>query len=162
MQKTSAGILAYRQAVDGRLEVLLGHPGGPVWARRDRGCWSIPKGEFNIVDETPLDAARREFAEETGFTVSGKILELGTATMSSGKVVYGFAVECADLDASLTSSNMADMEWPPHSGRRVSFPEIDRCEWFGLTEALIKVLPGQQVLLTNLKAHLDDAGLKRK
>ena len=150
MRKFSAGILAYRW-VDGHLEVLLGHPGGPIWSRRDRGCWSIPKGEFDFDEETPLDAARREFAEETGFTPIGKFIELGMCAVNSSKTVYAFGLECANLDAGKAKSNMVDMEWPPHTGQRVSFPEIDRCEWFGVAEALIKILPGQQQFVNKLK-----------
>lgn len=150
MRKFSAGILAYR-LIDGRLEVLLGHPGGPIWAHRDRGCWSIPKGEFDFTEETPLDAARREFTEETGFMPVGKFIELGVCAVSSAKTVYAFGLECAGLDAGKAKSNMVDMEWPPHSGQRVSFPEIDRCEWFGVAEAMIKILPGQQQFVVKLQ-----------
>lgn len=157
MRKVSAGIVAYRFSEGGHIEVLLGHPGGPVWAHRDRGCWSIPKGEFDPLEETPLDAARREFAEETGYSVNGKFIELGSARLKSGKEVYAFGLECGNLDASQAHSNMFEMEWPPHSGQHVSFPELDRIGWFGLAEALIKILPGQQQFISELKARLEAA-----
>lgn len=152
--KVSAGIVAYRFN-DGKVEVLLGHPGGILWAKRDNGWWSIPKGEFEPTEETPLDAARREFNEETGFEVTGDFIELTATKQKSGKLVYAFALEC-DVDTGKATSNYFEMEWPPHSGHKVEFPEIDRIEWFGIGEALIKILPGQQPFIMQLVEKLGD------
>ena len=116
------------------------HPGGPLWAKKDAGAWTIPKGEFE--DEDPLAAARREFKEETGLELSGEFQPLAPVTLKSGKLVFAWAVE-GDLDASQVRSNMFDLEWPPRSGRRMSVPEVDRGEWFSLRAALEKINPAQ-------------------
>lgn len=149
MPKLSAGLLPYRRR-DGEFEVLIAHPGGPYWARKDVGAWSVVKGEY--VDEEPLDAARREFREETGFDVVGDPSMLSVITQKGGKVVTVFAVE-ADFDAAAAVSNTFEMEWPPRSGTMRSFPEIDRVEWFGLVEARVKLLAAQSVLVDELAAR---------
>jgi predicted NUDIX family NTP pyrophosphohydrolase len=148
----SAGILLYRRR-DDRLEVLLVHPGGPLWARRDAGVWSIPKGEY-ADDEEPLAAARREFAEELGTPVpDGEALELGEIRQKSGKRVRAWAV-AGDLDAERAQSNTFSMQWPPKSGRMQEFPEVDRAEWFGLEQAREKLNPAQVPLLEHLAESL--------
>jgi predicted NUDIX family NTP pyrophosphohydrolase len=144
---SSAGILLYRRSAHG-IEVLLVHPGGPFWARRDLGSWSIPKGEFG-PDEEPAAAARREFAEELGVELPGELHPLGEVKQKAGKRVVGFAVEM-DIDASTVHSNSFEMEWPPRSGRTKSFPEIDRAEWFDLDTARQKIIPGQAPFLDRL------------
>jgi predicted NUDIX family NTP pyrophosphohydrolase len=133
----------------GDLEVLLVHPGGPFWARKDDGAWSIPKGEFDD-DEDPLDAARREFEEETGSAPSGDVIPLEPLRQSSGKVVYAWAVR-GDFDPSMLKSNTFSMEWPPKSGRRQDFPEVDRAAWFSMEDAERKILKGQAPLLRQLR-----------
>jgi predicted NUDIX family NTP pyrophosphohydrolase len=152
MARRSAGILLYR-LIAGEPEVLLVHPGGPFWARKDEAVWSIPKGEYE-VGEPPASAALREFAEETGLALAGELLCLGEAVQPSRKVVTAFALE-GDLDVAGIHSNVFEMEWPPRSGRRASFPEIDRAGWFDLGQAATKILPGQKVFLSRLGAHLD-------
>jgi predicted NUDIX family NTP pyrophosphohydrolase len=151
--KLSAGILLYRQVEDGSLEVLLVHPGGPYWARKDAGAWSIPKGEYEEHD----DAARRaeeEFAEELGTRPPpGPRLDLGEVRQAGGKHVRAWAVR-GDIDAGATTSNTFEMEWPPKSGERRTFPEIDRAEWFSLDDARIKLVAGQIPLLDRLAATL--------
>jgi predicted NUDIX family NTP pyrophosphohydrolase len=147
MAASSAGILLYRRSAHG-LEVLLVHPGGPFWARRDLGAWSIPKGEYG-ADEEPAAAARREFAEELGIEVAGEMQPLGEVKQKAGKRVVGFAVE-GDIEASTVRSNSFEMEWPPRSGRMQSFPEIDRAEWFDLDTARQKIIPGQALFLDRL------------
>jgi predicted NUDIX family NTP pyrophosphohydrolase len=149
--KRSAGILLYR-FVDGTLQVLLAHPGGPFWARKDAGVWTIPKGEFE--DEDALAAARREFAEETGSSVDGDFVALTPCMQKNGKRVQAFAVE-GDLDTSAITSNQFEMEWPPGSGKRREFPEIDRAEWFTLEAAREKINPAQQALLVELRQKLN-------
>jgi predicted NUDIX family NTP pyrophosphohydrolase len=153
MPKQSAGLLLYRRR-DGRLEVLLGHLGGPYVTRRDAGAWSIPKGEYE-ADEAPFDAARREFAEELGVPapVDGAPAHLGTIRQQNGKLVTAWAIE-GDLDVSAVVSNTFEIEWPPRSGRRQSFPEIDRAEWFGLDAARTKMIRGQDALLDRLAEHV--------
>lgn len=144
-QATSAGILLYRRR-GGEIEVLLVHPGGPFWARKDLGAWSIPKGEY-AQDEDPLAAARREFAEELGAAPpDGAIQDLGEIRQRSGKVVHAFAL-AGDLDATAITSNTCQIEWPPRSGRRIEIPEVDRAEWFTFTEARQKINPAQAALL---------------
>jgi predicted NUDIX family NTP pyrophosphohydrolase len=134
-----------------RVEVLLVHPGGPLWARRDEGAWSIPKGEYTD-DEDALAAARREFAEELGTAVpAGDAVELGEIRQKSGKLVRGWAV-AGDLDVSRVVSNTCEIEWPPRSGRRIEIPEVDRAEWFSLDEARAKINAGQVALLERLAA----------
>jgi predicted NUDIX family NTP pyrophosphohydrolase len=145
----SAGILLHRRDGD-RLQVLLVHPGGPFWARRDAGIWSIPKGEYGD-DEEPLVAARREFAEELGSPPpSGDPLELGEIRQKSGKRVVAWAL-AGDLDASGVRSNTFTTEWPPRSGRMQEFPEVDRAEWFDLKQAREKIDPGQVDLIDRLE-----------
>jgi predicted NUDIX family NTP pyrophosphohydrolase len=134
--------------------VLLGHPGGPFWARRDDGAWSIPKGEYG-EDEQPLTAAIREFAEELGSPVpAGRRLELGTVRLPSGKRLTAYAVR-ADFDVSAVRSNTFELEWPPRSGRLGQFPEIDRAEWFDVPTARTKLARGQAEFLDRLLALLD-------
>jgi predicted NUDIX family NTP pyrophosphohydrolase len=149
--RQSAGLLLYRRNGNG-VEVLLGHPGGPFWRNKDLGSWSIPKGLI-AEGEKPLAAARREFTEETGHRPRGKSLPLGEARQPGGKLVQAWAVE-GDWDAALLKSNMFEMEWPPRSGRRHSFPELDRAEWFDLAEAQTKILKGQAIFLTRLLEKL--------
>jgi predicted NUDIX family NTP pyrophosphohydrolase len=144
----SAGILLYRR-LSGGLQVLLVHPGGPIWARRDLGAWSLPKGEYEI-DEDPLAAARREFAEELGSPApDGETLDLGEIRQKSGKLVRAWAVG-GDLDPERITSNDFEIEWPPRSGRRQRFPEVDRAQWFGLADAREKINPAQAALLDRL------------
>ena len=150
--RTSAGILLWRSR-EGRLEVLLGHKGGPRSAKKDRGHWTIPKGEVEPGEEF-VAVARREFAEETGHQVPNQpLMELGQITQKSGKVVLGWAVE-GDLDPSTAMSNTYDMEWPPHSGNVQTFPEIDRVEWFHLDEARRRLKATQVPFLERLQAAL--------
>jgi predicted NUDIX family NTP pyrophosphohydrolase len=146
--RRSAGILLYRQRGD-RLEVLLVHPGGPLWARRDAGAWSIPKGEYDDGEE-PLAAARREFEEELGTAPpDGDAAELGEVRQKSGKFVRAWAI-AGDLDPATAVSNTFELEWPPRSGRRIEVPEVDRAEWFALDAAREKLNPAQVVLLERL------------
>ena len=147
MPKRSAGVLAYRRKAGG-LEVFLVHPGGPFWARKDLGAWSVPKGEYREGEE-PLDAARREFHEETGFGVEGELLALGELRQAGGKIVTAWAME-ADFDPSRLASNLCRIEWPPKSGRRVEFPEVDRGAWFPIPEARNRILKSQQPFLHRL------------
>ena len=130
------------------MEVLLGHPGGPFWRNKDLESWSIPKGLIG-AGESPLAAAKREFVEETGYKPRGKSLPLGAAKQPGGKIVHVWAVE-DNWDAALLKSNMFEMEWPPGSGRRQSFPELDRAAWLSLAEARAKLLKGQVVFLDRL------------
>ena len=147
MTRTSAGILLYRWR-EGELEVFLVHPGGPFWARKDAGAWSIPKGEF-APDEDPLAAARREFAEETGLAVDGEFRALRPIRQAGGKVVHAFAIE-GEVDPGAIRSNSFTIEWPPRSGRLRAFPEVDRAGWFALAEAHQKILKSQLGLLEQL------------
>ena len=147
MTRTSAGILLYRWR-EGELEVFLVHPGGPFWARKDAGAWSIPKGEF-APDEDPLAAARREFAEETGLAVDGEFRALRPIRQAGGKVVHAFAIE-GEVDPGAIRSNSFTIEWPPRSGRLRAFPEVDRAGWFALAEAQQKILKSQLGLLEQL------------
>jgi predicted NUDIX family NTP pyrophosphohydrolase len=140
MPEKSAGLLVYRLKEEG-VEFLLAHPGGPFWARRDEGAWSIPKGLIGEGEET-LAAARREFEEEVGQAVEGRFAALTPLRQKSGKIVYAWMVE-ADLDLAAFRSNLFEMPWPPRSGRVQAFPEIDRVGWFAPEAALAKVLPGQ-------------------
>jgi predicted NUDIX family NTP pyrophosphohydrolase len=152
--KVSAGILLYRR-VGGALEVLVAHPGGPYFARREQGAWTIPKG---IVEEgeTAEVAARREFAEETGFDPPPKLVELDPIRLKSGKRVHAFAGE-GDVDPSLLSSNTFEMEWPPGSGKRRTFPEIDRVRFVPPQEARRLLNPAQAPLVDQLEAKLSSA-----
>jgi len=147
--RTSAGILLYRRGPAGP-EVLLGHMGGPFWAKKDDGGWSIPKGEHG-PDEDPLAVARREFEEELGSPVPAEeLLPLGDVRVTSGKVLTVWAAE-GDLDASAARSNTFELEWPPRSGRMQEFPEIDRADWFGLDAARPKLVKGQVPFLDRLR-----------
>ncbi|HEX4108757.1 MAG TPA: NUDIX domain-containing protein [Solirubrobacteraceae bacterium] len=148
MPVRSAGILLHRDIGAG-LEVLLVHPGGPLWARRDRGAWSIPKGVLT-PEEDSLDAARREFAEELGVAPpEGEAIDLGEVRQRSGKRVRAFAL-AGDPQPFFTESNTFEMEWPPRSGRRQSFAEVDRAQWFALAEARERLLPAQAPFLDRL------------
>ncbi len=152
--KHSAGILLYKQD-NQEVSVMLVHPGGPLWSRKDKGAWSIPKGEF-AAEEEPLAAARREFAEELGRPVSDgiKLSPLGTVKISSGKTLHAWAGK-ADFDTSATKSNTFEMEWPPKSGQMQRFPEIDRAAWFSSEAARVKITKGQAPLLERLMQLLD-------
>lgn len=155
MPKRSAGILLWQRA-EGGVRVLLVHPGGPFWAKKDAGAWSIPKGEYAEGDDV-LAAAKREFAEELGpqaqALVRGRaddaFVPLAPVQQAGGKIVAAFALE-GDLDVAKVRSNIVAIEWPPGSGRRQSFPEIDRAQWFSLAEARRRILPGQRALLAAL------------
>jgi predicted NUDIX family NTP pyrophosphohydrolase len=149
--KQSAGILLYKKQ-HGELFVLLAHPGGPFWKNKDLGVWSIPKGEFND-DEQPLDAAIREFEEETGIRIDGDFIPLQPVRLKSGKTVHAWALE-RDLDASKIKSNEFDIEWPPKSGKTISIPEIDRAEWFPAGIALEKINVAQGALIKELLQRL--------
>jgi predicted NUDIX family NTP pyrophosphohydrolase len=151
MIRRSAGVLLYRRGAAG-VEVLLVHPGGPFWARKDEGAWSIPKGEV-IEGEAFEDAARREFFEETGFTPAGELLALGVFRQPSGKRVIAFAME-GDADPAEVSSNYCRIEWPPRTGRYVDIPEVDRAGWFSLPQALSKIIKGQRPIIDALAARL--------
>jgi predicted NUDIX family NTP pyrophosphohydrolase len=147
MAKLSAGILLYRRR-GGGLELLLVHPGGPFWAKKDAGAWSIPKGEY-AQDEDPMAAARRELAEETGAEPRGDLLPLGDIVQKGGKRVSAWALE-GDFDPARLKSNHFELEWPPRSGRRQSFPEIDRAQWFASDAARQKILPAQADFIARL------------
>lgn len=149
--RASAGVLMYRRRASG-VEVFLVHPGGPFWARKDAGAWSIPKGEIE-AGEQPLAAAQREFAEETGSAVSGEFVGLGTVRMRSGKVVHAWALE-GDIDAASIHSNVFTLEWPPRSGRQQEYPEADRAAWFPIAEARHRILAGQAPFLDALTGLL--------
>ncbi|HUS23553.1 MAG TPA: NUDIX domain-containing protein [Candidatus Binatia bacterium] len=153
MPRRSAGLLVYRRR-EGGLEVLLVHPGGPLWARRDEGAWQIPKGEY-AEGEDPLAAARREFQEETGTAMTGEFMALAPIRQPGGKRVQAWAVE-GDLDAAAIRSNTFTLEWPRGSGQQREFPEVDRAGWFAPAEARRKLLPSQQPLLDELLARLND------
>jgi predicted NUDIX family NTP pyrophosphohydrolase len=160
MAKQSAGLLLFRRcdpgpysATGAGLEVFLVHPGGPFWAKKDLGAWSVPKGEY-YEDEEPLAAALREFREETGFgeiaaLPGSAFFTLGSVRQNSGKVVTAWAVEF-DVDASRITSNLAEIEWPPRSGRRIRVPEVDRAAWFLVHEARTRILAAQQPFLDRL------------
>jgi len=154
-KKTSAGLLLYRRC--GELEVLLVHPGGPFWAKKDAGSWSVPKGEF-LEGEDPLQVARREFTEETGFTVDGDFYRFNPVKQLGGKVIYVWAIE-ADCDATRARSNLFSLEWPPKSGRMQQFPEVDRVEWFTVDEARKRINKGQVPLLDQLVSMLNPAAV---
>ena len=149
MPKRSAGLLVYRRVGD-EPEVLLVHPGGPYWARKDEGAWSVPKGEYE-EGEDPLEVAIREFAEELGADPpdSNAAVDLGELRQPGGKLVRVWSLE-GDLDVTATTSNTFEMEWPPRSGRTAEFPEVDRAGWFGLDEAREKLNPAQAALLDRL------------
>ncbi len=151
-RRRSAGIVLHRVR-DGRVQVLLVHPGGPMWARRDQGAWSIPKGEYE-TGEDPLIAARREFAEELGsHAPEGEATDLGEVRQRAGKVVRAFALR-GDLDSASIVSNTCQVQWPPRSGRVMEIPEVDRAEWFDLAVARQKLIPAQAALLERLQERL--------
>jgi predicted NUDIX family NTP pyrophosphohydrolase len=152
MPKQAAGILLFRRGPAG-LKVLLAHPGGPLWARKDDGAWTLPKGQFTD-GEAPLDAAKREFEEEMGSKPTGNFRELGTLKQPSGKIIHAWAAE-SDFNVATVRSNLFSMEWPPKSGRMGEFPEIDRAEWFSIDEARVKILKGQAPFLDRLLALLN-------
>lgn len=158
MAKTSAGILLYR-IKNNLLEVLLVHPGGPFWAKKDAGTWSVPKGEFETA-ENPLDAAKRELLEETGIKAIGPFIELTPIKQRAGKMVYTWAMQF-DIDATTIKSNSFSMEWPLQSGQIRSFPEIDKAAWFNLEKAKYKILKAQFALILELheKIHTHGAAL---
>jgi predicted NUDIX family NTP pyrophosphohydrolase len=147
MARAAAGLLLFRRKTLG-VEVLLVHPGGPLWTRKDEGAWSIPKGEIE-AGEDPLRAAQREFEEELGSPVSGDFIPLTQIRQASGKLVHAWAVE-ADFDPATLQSGTFSMEWPPRSGRQQHFPEVDRAEWFTIEEAKHKINKGQIPLLDHL------------
>jgi predicted NUDIX family NTP pyrophosphohydrolase len=156
MPSSSAGILLHRRRGDA-LEVLLVHPGGPFWSRRDAGAWSLPKGEYD-AGEDPFAAARREFAEELGTAPpGGQAEDLGEIRQKAGKLVRAWAI-AGDLDAAAITSNTFELEWPPRSGRTIQAPEVDRAEWFSLEHAREKINPAQAELLDRLERALAGAG----
>ena len=151
MPRISAGLLLFRRR-DGAVEVLLVHPGGPFWKNKDAGAWSIPKGEI-AENEAPLDAARREFEEETGSAPPGPFVALAPVRQASGKIVHAWAVE-GDLDAARIRSNTVEREWPPGSGRMRRFPEVDRAAWLRPDEARRRINAGQAPLIVELLSRL--------
>jgi predicted NUDIX family NTP pyrophosphohydrolase len=157
--KISAGILLYRRRPAG-VEVLLAHPGGPFWARKDAGAWSIPKGLTNEGEDW-LAAAKREFQEEMGMAIEGECLDLGAHKQPSGKTIVAFARE-GDFDPASLTSNAFSIEWPPHSGRTAEFPEVDRAAWYSIDEAMEKATRGQRPIIAalaeKLGAKAPDAG----
>ncbi len=155
MAKVSAGLLMYRRR-SGRLEVLLVHPGGPIWAKRDAGAWSIPKGEVG-AGEDELSTARREFEEETSMRPEGECLPLGAVRLKSGKTVRAWAIE-GECDPASIRSNTFRMEWPPRSGKQQDFPEVDRAEFFDIQEAKQRINPAQVALLEELERALTKRG----
>jgi predicted NUDIX family NTP pyrophosphohydrolase len=152
MKRRSAGLLMYRIR-DGRIEVLLIHPGGPFWTRKDAGAWTIPKGEFDD-DEDALVAAKREFVEETGFALGDRFVELQPIRQTAGKRVHAWAFE-GDCDPARIVSNTFEIEWPPKSGKRQAFPEADKAGWFDLAAARAKIIASQIPLLDELAAALN-------
>jgi len=152
MTSVSAGLLLFRR-INKQIEVLLAHPGGPYWRNKDDGAWTIPKGEFDAGH--PLEAAKREFAEETNLPVHEPFLSLGTIKQKGGKVIHAWATE-GEPDLSLFKSNTFELEWPPESGRTQSFPEVDRVQFFSLEEARSKMNPAQTALLNRLQDLLTD------
>ena len=154
MAKQAAGILLYRRGPAG-LEVLLAHPGGPLWSRKDLASWTLPKGQFT-EGELPLDAAKREFEEEMGSPPVGEFRPLGTLKQPSGKVIHAWAAE-SDFDVTTVASNLFSMEWPPRSGKMNEFPEVDRAGWFSIHEARLKILKGQAPFLDRLLALVETA-----
>jgi predicted NUDIX family NTP pyrophosphohydrolase len=152
MGKKSAGLLMYRRR-HGILEVFLVHPGGPFWAKKDAGSWSIPKGEY-MPEEEPLEVAKREFEEETGFKASGQFIPLTSRKQPSGKVITVWAFQ-GDCDASAIKSNTFSMQWPPRSGTEQEFPEVDRAGWFSIPVAKEKIIKGQAGFLDELTRILE-------
>jgi predicted NUDIX family NTP pyrophosphohydrolase len=150
--KQSAGLLMYRKRAEA-VQVLLVHPGGPFWAAKEVGSWSIPKGEFS-EDEDVLKAARREFEEETGFLPTGNFIRLGAIKQPSGKLIHAWAFE-GDLDAKKIKSNRFSLEWPPQSGKQHEFPEVDRAEWFTIEAARERIIEGQIEFIDELLRILE-------
>ena len=150
MPKKSAGLLMFRHRKGG-VEVLLVHPGGPLWAKKDAGAWSIPKGEIESGEE-PLAAARREFEEELGTPVSGEFVELAPIRQAGGKTIHAWAVE-GDFDPTTLTGGAFSMEWPPRSGRQQQFPEVDRAEWFTIDQAKRKINQAQIALLDQVSSR---------
>ena len=155
--RASAGILLYRQGAEG-IEVLLAHPGGPFWANKDKGAWTIPKGQF-LEDEEPLAAAKREFQEETSFIPSGEFISLGTIRQLSGKLVEAWAF-AGDCNTDELQSINCEVEWPPRSKHMIEVPEVDRGQWYSIDEARQAILAAQRPFLESLCRHLgsDTAG----
>jgi predicted NUDIX family NTP pyrophosphohydrolase len=151
MPKRSAGMIMYRWQ-EQELEIFLVHPGGPFWAKKDKGAWTIPKGEY-AEGEEPLEAAKREFQEETGFVAHGQFLELGAVKQAGGKTVTAWAFE-GNCDPAKLSSILCQVEWPPHSGRLVEFPEVDQGRWFSIAAAREYILKSQEPLLDMLQIAL--------
>ena len=151
MKKRSAGILLFRMA-DSGVEVFLVHPGGPFWAKKDLGSWSLPKGEYE-EGEDPLTAAKREFTEETGCVVNGAFVELGDLKQPSRKIISAWALE-HDLDPASVKSNMFSLEWPPKSGKMREFPEVDAGAWYSLPIAMEKLLKGQRDFIARLAQRI--------
>jgi predicted NUDIX family NTP pyrophosphohydrolase len=151
MAKRSAGLLLFRRA-NGALEIFLVHPGGPFWVKKDEGAWSLPKGEYS-EGEDPLLAAKREFHEETGFSVDGDFIPLGELRQPGGKLVSAWAL-AKDVEPGLVKSNTFSMEWPPKSGKIREFPEVDRAGWFAVSEARAKLLKGQVGFVDRLAEKL--------
>lgn len=147
MAKKSAGILVYTRMM-GSLRIFLVHPGGPYYAKKDPGAWTIPKGEFDDLED-PLVAAKREFKEETGLSLTGEFLPLTPFKQKSGKIIFAWAHETA-FEAADIKSNTFEMEWPPRSGKKATFPEVDRGAWYTVEEALEKILEAQKVIIVEL------------
>ena len=160
MSKRSAGLLMFRLRDEGEPEVLLVHPGGPYWRTKDKGAWSIPKGEL-AAGEEPLQTAKREFYEETGCRLTGAFLPLTSLRQPGGKLVYAWAVE-GDCDVTSLKSNSFTLEWPSGSGKTAEFPEIDRGAWFTFPAAREKILPGQRAFLEELEKTLQDGEVKNR
>jgi len=152
MAKQSAGMLLYR-IIDSQLQIFLVHPGGPFFKNKDEGSWSIPKGEF-AEDENPLDAAKREFMEETGQLLNGNFIELTPIRQKGGKIVYAWAVE-GDIDHETIVSNTFEIEWPPRSGKKQTFPEIDQAAWFDIEMAKVKINAAQVGLINELALKIN-------
>ena len=151
MANQSAGILLYR-VKNKVVELFLVHPGGPFWQKKDIGAWTIPKGEFTVTEDA-LTAAKREFEEETGVALSGNFIELSPVKQKAGKLIHAWAAE-GDIDASSISSNSFSLEWPPKSGKRQEFPEVDRAEWFEADKAKEKINPAQTSFIDELLQKL--------
>jgi predicted NUDIX family NTP pyrophosphohydrolase len=149
MLKVSAGILLFRRRPPG-IEVMLVHPGGPFWAKKDAAAWSIPKG-LAEEGEDPLTAAKREFFEETGVAIEGAFFDLGAHKQSGGKTIAAWACE-GDFDPASLKSNTFSLEWPPRSGRTAEFPEVDRAAWYSIDEAFMKIHKGQKPIIAALEA----------
>ena len=155
MAARSAGILMHQRR-NGALVILLVHPGGPFWAKKDLGAWSIPKGEYS-PEEDPGAAARREFEEELGVPAAGPLTPLGEIVQKAGKRVTAFALE-GNLDTAAIRSNTCEIEWPPRSGKRLAIPEVDRAEWFSLEEARRRIIQAQEPFLDRLASLCERAG----